>query len=243
MIQNNIFIDAFSALGANPIPMSWGEVFPALETGAIDGQENPILTIADAQLADVQDYVSRTNHVYSALMFLYSKTLFDQLSAEEQAEEGAAAVIAERDSDTGAAIARSLAEAGARSLFIETDVADPASVEAMASEAASVLGPIDILVANAGINVFHEPLETSEAEWRRCFSVDLDGVWHSARAVLPGMRTDCRRPAAPPRPPAKPCAQPATPISSSSASLPLRLTSLSNPGPVSGFQQSNRRTQ
>ena len=84
VIQNNIFIDAFSALGANPIPMSWGEVFPALETGAIDGQENPILTIADAQLADVQDYVSNTNHVYSVLMFLYSASLFEQLSAEEQ---------------------------------------------------------------------------------------------------------------------------------------------------------------
>jgi NAD(P)-dependent dehydrogenase (short-subunit alcohol dehydrogenase family) len=48
-------------------------------------------------------------------------------------------------------------------------------------------GNIDILVNNAGINVFHEPLETTESEWRRCFSVDLDGVWHMCKASLPAM--------------------------------------------------------
>jgi tripartite ATP-independent transporter DctP family solute receptor len=84
VIQNNIFLDSFAALGANPIPMSWAEVFPALETRAIDGQENPIVTISDAQLADVQQYLSLTHHTYSALMVMYSKILWDQLSAEEQ---------------------------------------------------------------------------------------------------------------------------------------------------------------
>lgn len=97
VIQNNVFLDSFAALGANPIPMSWAEVFPALETHAIDGQENPIVTISDAQLADVQQYLSLTHHTYSALMVLYSKQLWDQLSAEEQtiitdcAKEGQAA--------------------------------------------------------------------------------------------------------------------------------------------------------
>lgn len=84
VVQNNIFIDAFSALGANPVPMSWAEVFPALETKAIDGQENPLVTINDAQLFDVQDYLALTHHTYSALMVLYSKQLWDQLSADEQ---------------------------------------------------------------------------------------------------------------------------------------------------------------
>lgn len=84
VIQNNIFIDAFSALGANPLPMSWGEVFAALETRAVDGQENPLLTIFDAQLFDVQDHLSLTNHVYAALMLLYSNQLWNELSEEEQ---------------------------------------------------------------------------------------------------------------------------------------------------------------
>ena len=48
-------------------------------------------------------------------------------------------------------------------------------------------GHIDILVNNAGINVFHEPLDTSEEEWRRCFAVDLEGVWRVCKEVLPAM--------------------------------------------------------
>ena len=99
--------------------------------------------------------------------------------ARRFAAEGAHVIIAERNAPTGAAIAAELP--GAR--FIETDVSDAASVAAMATEA----GAADILVNNAGINVFHDPLATSTAEWRRCLSVDLDGVWHCCRAVLPGM--------------------------------------------------------
>ncbi|MBB5753978.1 SDR family oxidoreductase [Prosthecomicrobium pneumaticum] len=111
-----------------------------------------------------------------------------EATARAYAAEGATVVIAERNEATGNAVAASLAAAGARSLFVETDVADAASVEAMAERVLSAFGRIDVLVANAGINVFHEPLETSEAEWRRCFAVDLDGVWYSARSVLPAMR-------------------------------------------------------
>jgi len=46
---------------------------------------------------------------------------------------------------------------------------------------------IDGLVNNAGVNVFHDPLETSDEEWRRCFAVNLEGAWACSRAVLPGM--------------------------------------------------------
>lgn len=111
-----------------------------------------------------------------------------EATARAYAAEGATVVIAERNEATGSAVAASLAAAGARALFVETDVAEAASVEAMAERVLSAFGRIDVLVANAGINVFHEPLETSEAEWRRCFAVDLDGVWYSARSVLPAMR-------------------------------------------------------
>ena len=45
----------------------------------------------------------------------------------------------------------------------------------------------DILINNAGINVFSEPLKMSDAEWKRAFSVDLDGVWFGCKAVLPHM--------------------------------------------------------
>jgi NAD(P)-dependent dehydrogenase (short-subunit alcohol dehydrogenase family) len=53
-------------------------------------------------------------------------------------------------------------------------------------------GAIDIVVNNAGINVFHKPLETSDDEWRRCFAVDLDAVWTVSKAALPTMRAQRR---------------------------------------------------
>jgi len=61
-------------------------------------------------------------------------------------------------------------------------------VAAMVEASLAAFGRIDILVNNAGINVFHEPLATSDEEWRRCFAVDLEGVWTVSKAVLPAMR-------------------------------------------------------
>jgi NAD(P)-dependent dehydrogenase (short-subunit alcohol dehydrogenase family) len=103
------------------------------------------------------------------------------------AREGATVVIAEMNIETGEAMAQRLQEKGARALFIETDVSSRRDAETAVVQALGAYGRLDILVNNAGINVFHEPLETSEAEWRRCFAVDLDGVWHMCRAALPGM--------------------------------------------------------
>ena len=103
-------------------------------------------------------------------------------------EEGAAVVIAEKDAALGARTAATLSNKGTRALFVETDVTDANSVERTARETIRVFGAIDILVNNAGINVFHAPHETTEEEWRRCFDVDLDGVWRMSKAVLPAMR-------------------------------------------------------
>lgn len=111
-----------------------------------------------------------------------------EATARAMAAEGAAIVVAEKDAATGAGVAASLIESGGRAIFVETDVADSGSCESMARQALSTFGRADILVANAGINVFREPLETTEEDWRRCFAVDLEGVWYSARAVLPAMR-------------------------------------------------------
>jgi len=111
-----------------------------------------------------------------------------EATARAMAAEDAIIVVAEKDAATGTNVAASLVDSGARALFVETDVADAGSCEAMAGQVLAAFGRIDVLVANAGINVFHEPLETTEEEWRRCFAVDLDGVWYSARAVLPAMR-------------------------------------------------------
>jgi NAD(P)-dependent dehydrogenase (short-subunit alcohol dehydrogenase family) len=103
------------------------------------------------------------------------------------AAEGARVIVAEHNRQTGAAVAGELLQAHGAAWFVETDVTDPSSVNAMATRVAAEHGAPDILVNNAGINVFNDPLATTEAEWRRCLSVDLDGVWHCCRAVLPAM--------------------------------------------------------
>lgn len=85
VMQNNIFLDTFRNMGSNAVPMAFGEVFTALETRAIDGQENPFVTIQTSKFNEVQRFLSVTNHAYTPFLVLYSKTLWDRLSAEDQA--------------------------------------------------------------------------------------------------------------------------------------------------------------
>ncbi|CAM3891996.1 SDR family oxidoreductase [Roseateles saccharophilus] len=88
-----------------------------------------------------------------------------------------------------AALAAELvAELGeANAMFVAADIADEAAVQAMAAQGAARFGPIGVLVNNAGMDVFAEPLEMTAAQWQRCFAVDLEGALHCSRAVLPGM--------------------------------------------------------
>jgi tripartite ATP-independent transporter DctP family solute receptor len=85
VMQNNIFLDTFKTLGSNAVPMAFGEVFTALETKTIDGQENPFVTIETSKFNEVQKYLSVTRHAYTPFLVLYSKKLWDQLNPQEQA--------------------------------------------------------------------------------------------------------------------------------------------------------------
>lgn len=83
-MENELHLDAFKALGANPTPMAFGELFTAMQQGTVDGQENPIPTIYLQGFYEVQDYVSATHHIYSPFVFLMSKEFFDGLTEEQQ---------------------------------------------------------------------------------------------------------------------------------------------------------------
>lgn len=85
VMQNSIFLDTFKTLGTNAVPMNFGEVFTALETHTIDGQENPFVTIETSKFNEVQKYLSVTRHAYTPFLILYSKKLWDQLNPQEQA--------------------------------------------------------------------------------------------------------------------------------------------------------------
>ncbi|MHA7888633.1 SDR family oxidoreductase [Roseicyclus sp.] len=77
---------------------------------------------------------------------------------------------------------------GGALLHAATDIADADRVAQVFADAALAQGRhLDGLVNNAGVNVFHPPLQTDAAEWQRAFAINLEGAWSCARAVLPGM--------------------------------------------------------
>ena len=84
VIPNAINIDWVSALGANPTPLPFPEVYGALEQKAIDGQENPVATIKGARLFEVQKYLALTNHQYNPQSIVVSRKFWDTLSADEK---------------------------------------------------------------------------------------------------------------------------------------------------------------
>ena len=84
VIASPIFIDLFTTLGANPVPMTFGEVYGALESRAIDGQDNPVAVIESGKFAEVQKYLSMTRHVYTGMPLLMSKKTWDSMSDAER---------------------------------------------------------------------------------------------------------------------------------------------------------------
>lgn len=84
VMQNPVFLDTFKALGTNPVPMAFSELFGALETKTVDGQENPYTNIVSSKFYEVQKYVTATNHAYTPFIVLASKKYWDGLSKDEQ---------------------------------------------------------------------------------------------------------------------------------------------------------------
>ncbi|WP_370548418.1 TRAP transporter substrate-binding protein [Edwardsiella tarda] len=83
-ILNPLYIDMLNALGANAIPMPFPELYTAMETKTVDGQENPETSIDANKYYEVQKYFSGTRHIYNPQMLMVSKKLWDQLSEDER---------------------------------------------------------------------------------------------------------------------------------------------------------------
>jgi len=82
--QIPVFIESFNALGANAVPMPFPELYGALEAKAVEGQENPFISVEVTKFYEVQKYASTTRHAYSPLLVMMSKKFHDQLSADER---------------------------------------------------------------------------------------------------------------------------------------------------------------
>lgn len=83
-MQSPVYLDTFKAIGANPTPMAFAELYTALESKTVDAQENPFSIINSSKFYEVQHYLSITRHTYNTFVFAMSKKFWDQLTPTEQ---------------------------------------------------------------------------------------------------------------------------------------------------------------
>ncbi len=83
-MENPVHLASVRQLGAQAVPMSWGEVYTSLQTGVIDGQENPVAIISSFKINEVQKYLSLTGHFYSPAPLTMSLKKFKALKPEHQ---------------------------------------------------------------------------------------------------------------------------------------------------------------
>jgi len=84
VLQLPTYINLFNTVGANAVPMPFTELYAALETHAVDGQDNPVTVIYNSKFNEVQKYLSLTRHTYNPQVLLISKKFWSQLSPDEQ---------------------------------------------------------------------------------------------------------------------------------------------------------------
>ncbi|MGX5658947.1 TRAP transporter substrate-binding protein [Castellaniella ginsengisoli] len=143
VMQNNVFLETFQRLGANAVPLPFSELFTALETKTVDGQENPYNTILSSKFYEVQKYLSITNHVYSPWIVTASKKWWDGLSADERDVLLKAAAVS-RDferKDTRAEADKALAQLKADGMQVNT--VSPEAVQKMRETIAPVNAQIE----------------------------------------------------------------------------------------------------
>jgi TRAP-type transport system periplasmic protein len=133
--QSEVMLTGFRALGAEPAPLPFPQVFGALQSGQFDGQENPIATILSAKFSQVQKYLTLSGHVYDPAVFLASPDVFSDLPDEDKqtlTEAARAGALASRKfaAEAQAKGAAALRQAG---MTVTTDVDRSLFSKAMAS--------------------------------------------------------------------------------------------------------------
>jgi 2-hydroxycyclohexanecarboxyl-CoA dehydrogenase len=108
-------------------------------------------------------------------------------TARRFADEGALVGVLDRDGDTATATAEAITESGGRAMAIRCDITELDGVRAAVDQVERGLGPVDVLVNNAGWDIFKPFLETVPEEWQRLIDINLVGVLNMHYVVLPGM--------------------------------------------------------
>jgi NADP-dependent 3-hydroxy acid dehydrogenase YdfG len=109
-------------------------------------------------------------------------------AGRQLAAAGAAVVLADVDEDAAAAAARAIAAEGGQAEAARCDVRDFAQASAVCQRAADRFGPVDLLVANAGVGDYSSMSTGDPGRWQTLLDINVMGVAHCVRAVLPGMK-------------------------------------------------------
>lgn len=119
-----LFVDVWAALGAQPTPMAFSEVFTSLQNGTIEAQENPLALIRSANFNEVQKHVNLTDHVRSWIYLTIAESTWQKLSADDQAavtEAASRAQAYERELFTASLAADRAYLEGKGMIFTEVD--------------------------------------------------------------------------------------------------------------------------
>ncbi|RWZ59157.1 TRAP transporter substrate-binding protein [Halobacillus fulvus] len=119
------YVQTFEALGSNPTPLDFGEVYSGLQTGIVEGQENPLETFYAAGFQEVQDYIINSNHMFKPAFVTINDEFFTGLSDEYQeifveAAEESQAYAEEKLAESEGAMIQELEDAGVT--FIDPDL-------------------------------------------------------------------------------------------------------------------------
>ncbi|WP_134702772.1 TRAP transporter substrate-binding protein [Ammoniphilus sp. YIM 78166] len=141
-MENEIHLEAFKQMGANPTPMAWTEALTGMQQGVVDGQENPLVIADTFKLYEMnQKYMTLTGHLYSPALIVFSKSSWDKLPAEFQAiVQEEAKVAADKE----------------RQLIVEAD--EKALVE-LKNNGVEIIENIDILPFQEAIKPVYEKYE------------------------------------------------------------------------------------
>ncbi|URI06426.1 TRAP transporter substrate-binding protein [Aquincola tertiaricarbonis] len=158
VIPNPVFLETFKAFKANPLPMPFAELYGALESKAVDGQENPFAVILSNKMYEVQKYVSATNHVYAANIVLVSKRFWDKLSPAEKKAMNDAANEARSYQRTTSRAAAQKAVAELQAKGMQYNELSPAAQNAMSAIAKPVTDRLAASYDPVTVKLYNEEL-------------------------------------------------------------------------------------
>ncbi|WP_354003704.1 TRAP transporter substrate-binding protein [Ramlibacter aurantiacus] len=163
VVQTPLMIESFNTLGANAVPLPFTELFTAMETRAVDGQDNPIVAFETNKFHEVQKHLSTTRHVYNPLIVLVSQKAWDGLSADEKQVLSSAAVETRAEQRRASREMEQKAIANIRSKGVTVTEVSPAERARMRERVKPVIDKFTRELGEDVVKPFHMEIEKVRA--------------------------------------------------------------------------------